>query len=80
MSFKNLPHVHARRHAQRVQHYLDRSSVRQVRHIFFWKNSSDDALVAMTPGHLVAYGKLALHSYEDFDHLDDAGSEFVALA
>src|ERR1044071_5406572 len=76
---KDLPDVHARRHAQRIENDFDGRSVRQVRHIFFRQNARDDALVAVSSGHLVADRKLALHGDEDLDHLDNAGSEFVAL-
>ena len=38
----------------------------------------DDALVAVTAGHLVARLDLALHGDEDLDHLHHAGRQFVA--
>ena len=38
----------------------------------------DDALVAVTAGHLVARLDLALHRDEDLDHLHHAGRQLVA--
>ncbi len=38
----------------------------------------DDALVAVTAGHLVARLQLALHRHEDLDHLHHARRQFVA--
>ena len=61
------------------EHDLDRRSVRQERHIFVGQNAGDDALVAVTAGHLVAHRELALHGDVDLDHLDDAGRKLVAL-
>ena len=39
MRFKDLPNIHTRRHAQRIQHNINRRTVRQERHIFFTHNS-----------------------------------------
>ena len=79
MGLEYLAHVHARRHAQRIQNNFDRRSVRQIRHVFFRQDARDNALVTVSPGHLVAYGELALHGDEDFDHLNHARAELVAL-
>src|SRR5712671_2941676 len=79
MRFQNLPDVHTRRNAQRIQNDLDRSAVRKVRHIFLRNDARDDALVAMPAGHLVANGQLALHGDIDFDQLDYARRQLVAL-
>ena len=76
---ENLADVHARRHAQRIEHDFDRSAVGQVGHVFFGHDARDDALVAVAAGHLVADGELALHGDVDLDQLDDAGRQFVAL-
>src|SRR5713101_5901757 len=76
---ENLSDVHTRRNAKRVENDLDRSAVRHVRHIFLRHDARDDALVAVTPGHLVADGELALHGDVDLDQLDDARRQLVAL-
>ena len=52
--FEHLADVHARRHAERVQHDVNRSAVREERHVFFRHDLGDDALVAVAAGHLVA--------------------------
>ena len=43
------------------------------------EDAADDALVAVTSGHLVADAELALHGDVDLDHLDDARRQLVAL-
>src|ERR1044072_3714324 len=79
MRFKYLADVHARRNAERVEHYLDRSAIGQVRHLFFGKYARDDALVSVTARHLIAHRKLALHGDKDFDHFDNARRKLIAL-
>ena len=79
VGLQDLPDVHARRHAERVQHDVDRRAVRQVRHVRLGQDPRDDALVPVAAGHLVADRELALHGDVDLDHLDDARRELVAL-
>ena len=38
MGFQNLPNVHPRGHAQRVQNDVHRSPIFQIRHVFHWVN------------------------------------------
>src|SRR5690606_17591234 len=71
MRFKDLSDVHTRRYAERVENYLDRRSVREVRHILLRQDTGDNALVTVASGHLVADRKLTLHRDEDLDHLDN---------
>src|SRR5579859_6281314 len=78
MRLENLTDVHARRHAQRIEADVDRTTVFQVRHVFRRHDLGDHALVAVTAGHLVARLKLALHGHEDLDHLHDARRQLVA--
>ena len=78
MGFQDLPDVHARRNAERVQNDVDRRSVGEIRHVLFGENPGQDALVAVPAGHLVADLQLALDGDEDLDHLDHAGRELVA--
>src|SRR5918994_822668 len=77
---ENLPHVHARWHAERVQHDLDRRPVRQVRHVLLGEDARDDALVAVAAGHLVADRQLALHRHVHLYELYDARRQLVAAA
>ena len=44
---QDLPDVHAARHAERVQHDVDRRAVREERHVLFGHDAGDDALVAV---------------------------------
>src|SRR5215204_6207298 len=58
--------------------HVDRAAVLHERHVFLRHDLGDDALVAVTPGELVALGDLALFGDEDPDHLVDAWLELVA--
>ena len=78
MGFEDLPDVHARRHAERVEHDIDRRTVLQIRHVLFREDAGQDALVAVPAGHLVADLQAALDGHEHLDHLDDAGRQLVA--
>ena len=78
MRFEHLADVHARRHAQRIQHDVDRRAVGEVRHVFDRNDERDDALVAVTAGHLVARLHAALHREIHLDHLEHARGEIVA--
>lgn len=69
MQFQHLSKVHSRRHTQRVQHDVDRSTIREERHILFRQNAGDNALVAMSAGELVALGDLTMLRNVDADHL-----------
>ncbi len=79
MRLQNLAHVHARRHAQRIQNDLHRRSIGQIRHVFLGKNARDHALVAVAAGHLVAHRELALHGHIDLHQLDHARRQLIAL-
>ena len=77
--FKDLAHVHPRRHAQRVQHDVHRRAVGHVRHVLDRSDLGDHALVAVAAGHLVAGLQAALHRDIDLDHLQHARRQLVAL-
>src|SRR6266849_1808457 len=77
--FENLADIHTRRNAERIQNDLDRSSVREVRHVLLRHDARDHPFVAVAAGHLVADGELALHGDVGLDQLDDPGRQFVAL-
>src|SRR6266568_2538165 len=79
MGFENLPDVHARRHAQRIEHDVDRRAVGHARHVLDRHDLGDDALVSVPAGHLVARLQAPLHRDVDLHHLLHAGREFVAL-
>ena len=78
MGLENLPDVHARRHAQRVEDDVDRGPVLEERHVLVRQDAADDALVAVAAGHLVARLQLALHRDEHLDHLEHARRQLVA--
>ena len=78
VGFQHLADVHARRHAQRVQHDVHRRAVRQERHVLFGHDLGHDALVAVAAGHFVADGQFALGGDIDLDRLDDAAVHSLA--
>ena len=60
MHFQYLTDVHSGRYAQRVEHYLERLSVIQERHVFFRQYPGDNTLVSVASCHLVSYIDLSL--------------------
>src|SRR5581483_8778565 len=79
MGLHDLPEIHARRDAERVEHDVDRRAVLEVRHVLFRQHLGDDALVAVTAGHLVALQNLALLRDVDADEVVDARAQLVAV-
>jgi hypothetical protein len=78
MGFEDLPDVHARRHAQRVEHDVDRRSIFKEGHVFRRQNAGDNPLIPVATGHLVARLQLALHRDEHLDHLEHARCQIIA--
>src|SRR5215469_6510573 len=78
MRLEDLPDVHAARHAERVEHDVDRLAVGEERHVLGRHDLRHHALVAVAARHLVAGLDLALHGDEDLDHLHHAGRQLVA--
>ena len=60
VDFTHLTDIHTGRNAQRIKHDIQRSTVRQIRHVFPRQNTRYNTLVSVTAGHLIAYGDLAL--------------------
>src|SRR5690606_2964801 len=77
---EDLPDVHARGHAERVEHDVDRTAVREVGEVLLREDAAHDTLVAVATRHLVADLELPLDGEVDLHHLDDARGELVALA
>src|SRR6185369_1728183 len=78
MRLQNLADVHARGHAERIEHDVGVGTVLEERHVLDRNDLGNYALVAVTAGHLVTGLDLALHRDEDLDHLHHAGRQFVA--
>src|SRR5262245_40745310 len=78
VGLEDLADVHAARHAERVEHDVDRGAVRQVGHVLLGEDARQHALVAVPSGHLVADLQLALDGDEDLHHLDHARGQLVA--
>src|SRR5256714_176888 len=79
VGLQDLAQVHAARHAERVEHDVDGSSVGQVRHVFGRHDPADHTFVSVAPGHLVAGRDLSLLGDVDPDHLVDARAELVLV-
>ena len=77
---EDLTDVHAARNAERVQDDVDRRPSCMYGMSSSGRMRLDDALVAVTAGHLVADLELALDGDVDLHHLDHARRQLVALA
>src|SRR5579875_1796443 len=79
MRLHNLANIHTVRHTKRIQNDIHRRTIRQERHILNGQHPRDDALIAMTPGHLIARANLTLlrnaHAYQ----LIDAWRELIVI-
>ena len=54
VGLQDLSDIHTAWHTQRIQHDIQRTSVRQERHILYRKYAGYDTLVSVTSGHLIA--------------------------
>src|SRR5699024_886756 len=79
MDLQHLSDIHTGRYAQRVQHDIQRTSVRQERHIFHRKHTGNDTLVTVTSRHLVADRDFSLLSDVDADCLVDTRRQLIAV-
>ena len=72
VGLQDLSDIHTAWHAQRVQHDIQRTSVRKERHVFDRKHAADNTLVTMTACHLITNGDLSLLCDIDTNGLVDA--------
>ena len=79
MGLEDLTNVHSRRHAERVEHNVNRPSIGKERHILLGHDAGDDTLVAVASRHLVADRDLALLGEVDLHELNDARRQLVRL-
>ncbi len=79
MDLQNLSDVHTGRYAQRVQNDIERTSVRQERHILDWKHAGYDTFVSVTSGHLVTDRNLSLLRNVDTNRLVHTGGQLIAV-
>ena len=75
----DLSNVHTRRHAERVQHNVERAAVRQEGHILDRKHARHNTLVAVAACHLVADRNLSLLCDVNADILVHARGELIAV-
>ena len=79
VGLEDLSDVHSARHAERVEHDVDRTAVGKERHVLLGHDAGHDTLVAVASGHLVADRDLALLGEVDLHQLDHARRQFVGL-
>src|SRR3989338_8635365 len=79
MHFKNLAEVHAARHAERSQDYIDRSAIRHIWHIFCRQYPRDHYFVAMATGKLIANTDITQLCYLYMNSFQNARVKFVAF-
>ena len=79
MGLEDLSQVHTGRNAERRQDDIDRGAVLHEWHVLFRKDLGDNALVAMTPGELVACRDLALLGNVDTDEFVHARRQVEAV-
>ena len=79
VDLQHLSDVHTGRHTQRVQHDVQRTSVRQERHILYRKYTGNDTLVSVTTSHLIADRDFSLLCDVDADCLVYSRRKFVAV-
>ena len=79
MGLEDLSDVHTLRHAERVEHDVDRLTIGQERHVFLRHDARNDTLVAVTSGHLVADRDLALLGQIHLHELDHARGQLIRL-
>ncbi len=79
MNFQYLPNIHTGRHAQGVQHNIQRPAVGQERHIFHWEHTGNHTLVPMAACHFVPYGNLTFLGNVNAHGLIYAGRKLIPI-
>ena len=75
--FEYLSQVHTGRHTQRIQTNINRSSVRQERHILYPYHAGYNTLVTVTSCHLITDLQFTFLSHVNLSHLDNSGRKLV---
>ena len=79
MDFQHLSDIHTGRHAKRVQHNIQRTAVRQKRHIFYWKHTGNHTFVSVTAGHFITYRDLTFLSNVNAHRLVYARRKLISV-
>ena len=79
VDFQYLSDIHTGRHAQGIQNDVQRTSVRQIRHIFHRKHTGNNTLVAVSSCHLITDGNLSLLCYINAYGLVYTGRKLIAV-
>src|SRR5690349_3903845 len=79
MGFENLADIHARRHSEGIQHYIDGRAISHIRHVFRRHDLGNYAFISMTSGHFIPGLQTALYRHVDLDHFLYARWQLIAL-
>ena len=79
MDFQHLSDVHSGRYAQRIQNDIQRTAVRQERHIFNRKYTGSNTLVTVTTSHFVTNRNLTFLSNVNTNRLIYTRRKLIAV-
>ena len=79
MDLQYLPDIHTGRHTQRVQYDIQRTPVRQERHILHRQHTGNNTLVSVTSCHLIPYRNLPLLCNINADSLVHTRRQLIAV-
>ena len=79
MNFKHLTDIHTRRHAQRVQHDIQGTSVGQEGHILYREHTGNDTFITVTSRHFISHRDLSLLRDVDAHCLVHTRGQLVAI-
>ncbi len=71
VSLQYLPHIHSRRHAQRIQNDIHRLTIGEEGHILLRHDFGHHTFITVTTGHLITNRELALGGDVNFDGFYD---------
>ena len=79
VNLKDLTDIHTGRYAQRIQYDVQRTTVGQVRHIFYRQYTGNDTFITMTACHLIADRDLSLLCDIDAYYLIYTWSQLITI-
>ena len=79
VNLQYLSDVHTGRYAQRIEHDVQRSAIRQERHILLRQDAGNNTLVSVTSGHLIAHRDLTALCDIYPHHLIDLSGQLIGV-
>ena len=79
MDLKHLSDIHTGRHTQRIQHNIQRTPIRQKRHILHRQHTGNHTLVAVSSCHLISHRDLTLLGNIDPNRLINARRQLIPV-